>query len=583
MELSRDSDPRVRYAAIQALDESAESMAELQRLIADTELSVAIAAADFVSLKITHPSLELIKALVAGLAREELKESSALGLARFGSLARDAIPAIIRANPQESSFRFGSRSPWGNEDPLEIVYAFIGEPSVESLDELIELLESDNLSIVESAATAISQLGTEARRAAQSLERKLTELSVKPPTKDEEAGRTFDPRPELVNAIWAVTHDVDQLVKYLDSDSWVSWSDRYEEYNSLFLQLTKLSEGQVVEKHASRLIHLLRRDDRIVAELETRLRDSGSRNRKCLAEAFLQLLKSPTDAQKDLIVTLHNEKLLSAEEIARRIARDNSFLIPRMQDPIGKLLLSSKHRYTEFLSEAWIALANDREAALTTLLANPNVDSRSKAKAIGSLRIYNPQSMAFLKQQLYSPERWQQINAIVAVGIAGEVAKPLAIDLRKILDSKKRQWVEKKRQLDWDTKYHDFDFESAVGLALYRVEKNEKLLVQLVDGCRAGDKFDLRMLVDLLNSVDGDLVSVEAQIFEGLDQTVTESIESLKPESQYIVKLGRLAMKVNPKSALAKLEELRVHRVFYIREIAEALLKGTDMTSEEVE
>lgn len=151
------------------------------------------------------------------------------------------------------------------------------------------------------------------------------------------------------------------------------------------------------------------------------------------------------------------------------------------------------------------------------------------------------------------------------------------------MDSEKREWIEEERQAEWDTKFHDFEFESAVGLALYRIEKNEKLLVQLVEGCRAGDKFVLHILVDLLTSIDGDLGQFEAQIFEGLDQTVMESIESLKPESQHIAKLGRLAMKVNPKAARAKLEELRVHRVYFIREIAEELLKRADMTSEEVE
>ncbi len=583
LELSRDSDPRVRYAAIQALDGSVESMAELKRLIADPELAVAIAAADFVSLKIANPSPELVQALVSGLEREELKDSYAFVLARLGSLAREAIPAIIRANPQESSFRLGSRSPWGHEEPLSVVSAFIGEPSIESLDELIELLDSDNLSIVESAARSISQLGTKARRAAPAIARKLVELNANPPVEDELTGNLVDPRPELINAIWSVTRDFDQIVKYLDSESWVSWSDRNEDYNILFLQLTKLSNGKLVDRYARRLIHRLRRDGDILEELESRLRNSESPNRRCLAEAFLQLLKSPTEAQKDLIVTLHNQELLSTEEIARRIANDNSFSMPAMQDPIGKLLLNPKHRYKEFLSEAWIALANDREAAMSALLANPNVDSRCKAKVIGKLKLYNSQSMVFLKQQLYSPERWEQIDAIEAVGLAGEIAKPLGSDLRKILDSNKREWVTEKRQLDWDTRYHDFDFESAVGLALYRIEKNEKLLVQLVEGCRAGNKFVPHMLVKLLTAAGGNLKSVEAQVFEGLEQAVAEAIEGLKFGNTNIAELGRLAMMVNPKVARAKLEELRVHRVYFIREIAEELLKRADMTSEEVE
>ncbi|MFO0943656.1 MAG: HEAT repeat domain-containing protein [Pirellulales bacterium] len=582
LKLSRDSDPRVRYAAIQALDDSVESMAELQRLIADPEVSVAVAAANFVSLKIAHPSPELVTALVSGLEREDFKTSAASALVRLGSLAQQAIPAIIRANPQESSYRLGSRSSWGEVAPQRFVYAFMGNPKTELLDELIELLDSENLTVAKFAATEISRMGTEAGRAASTIERRLIALNANPPKQRDESGPRVDPRPEFIHAIWAVTHDFEILAKYSNSTSWVSSSDRHEDDNTLFLQLTKLSEGEILDKNARRLIHRLRHDKWIVAELETRLRDSQSRNRKCLAEAYLRLLKNPTDAQKDLIVALHNEELLSTEEIARRITQDISFSIPKMRDPIGKLLLSS-NRHQEYLSEAWIALADDREAAMSVLLANPSVNGRCKAKAIGKFKRYNSQSMDFLKQQIYSTERWEQIYAIEAVGLAGERATPLVSDLRKILEANRRQWMTKNPNLDLDTKYHDFDFESAVGLALYRIDRNEKLLVQLIEGCRANDKFVLHMLVKLLTAAGGNLKSVEAQIFEGLDQTVTESIETIIPDNQNIAKLGRIALAVNPEAARAKLEELRVHRVYFIRETAVALLKKGESASGEVE
>ena len=533
LELSRDSDPRVRYAAIQALDGSVESMAELQRLIADPEMAVAIAAADFVSLKIAQPSPELINALVSGLEREDLKLSSAYALARLGSLAQQTIPAIIRANPEVSSFQLGN-SMWRNE-PLRIVYAFMGKPNIESLDELIELLDSDDLSVAAFAASLISNMGTEARRAAATIERKLVQLNANPPTEGA-TGRGVDPRSELINAIWAVTHDYDLLSKYLGSDARVSWSFQYEDYNSLFLQMTKAESGKPMDMQARRLIRRLRRDNGIIAELEARLSDTtspvaDSQNRRVLAEAFLRLLENPTEKQKNLVVALHEEELLSTEAIARRIAQDKNFQIPAMKEPIGKLLLYPKRHLSDFFFDAWIALAEDREAAAATLLANPKVESSLKAKVIGRLRIYNSQTVAFLRQQLFSPDSSQQINAVEAVGLAGEAAKPLVSDLKKILDSKKRQWIEEERLLERDTKYHDFEFEAAVGLALYRIEKNEKLLVQLVEGCRAGDKFVLQMLVELLTSLDGDLGPVEAQIFEGLDQAVIQSIETMKPES----------------------------------------------------
>lgn len=582
LELSRDSDPRVRYAAIQALDGSVESMAELQRLIADPELAVAIAAADFVSLKIAHPSPELIKALVSGLERDDFKVTATFALARLGSLAQQAIPAVIRANPQESSFLFGSRSPYEQDEALRIVHEFVGKPGTESLDALIELLDSDNLSTIEFATKAISQLGTEARRAAPTIERKLMEFNANPPSEDQLISRV-DPRSELINAIWAVTHDVDLLAKYLSLDTDVSWGDNYEDYNLLFLEITKITNGKLLDQHATQIIHRLRRDNRIVDELETRLRDTKSRNRKHLALAFLQLLKNPTQAQKNLIVTFHNEELLSAEDIARRIAMDKSFLISEMKEPIGKCLLDPEHRSCEFLAIAWISLANDRDVAMGTLLANPNVEASTKAKVIGNLRLYNSQSMAFLKQQLSSPDRWQQINAIEAVGLAGEIAKPLSSSLRNILDSKKHEWSDEKRELAWDTKYHDFDFELAIGLALYRIEKDEKIVVHLVEGCRADDRFVLHMLVDLLTSVGGNLASVEVQIFEGLDQAVAESIETLKPESRFIAELGRIALAVNPEAARAKLEELGVHRVYLIRETALALLNKVETASVEVQ
>lgn len=586
LELSRDSDPRVRYAAIQALDGSVESMAELQRLIADPELAVAIAAADFVSLKIAHPSPELIKALVSGLERDDFKVTATFALARLGSLAQQAIPAIIRANPEVSSFQLGN-SMWRNE-PLIIAYSFIGKPNIESLDELIELLDSDNLSVAEFAASVISNMGTEAQRAAPTIERKLVQLNANPPTEVSTSGRRIDPRSELINAIWAVTHDYDLLSKYLGSDARVSWSFQYEDYNSLFLQMTKAESGKPMDMQARRLIRRLRRDNGIIAELEARLSDTtspvaDSQNRRVLAEAFLRLLENPTEKQKNLVVALHEEELLSTEAIARRIAQDKNFQIPAMKEPIGKLLLYPKRHLSDFFFDAWIALAEDREAAAATLLANPKVESSLKAKVIGRLRIYNSQTVAFLRQQLFSPDSSQQINAVEAVGLAGEAAKPLVSDLKKILDSKKRQWIEEERLLERDTKYHDFEFEAAVGLALYRIEKNEKLLVQLVEGCRAGDKFVLQMLVELLTSLDGDLGPVEAQIFEGLDQAVIQSIETMKPESLLITKLGRIALAVNPVAARARLTELGVHRVYFIRETALALLKKIETASEEVE
>ena len=220
---------------------------------------------------------------------------------------------------------------------------------------------------------------------------------------------------------------------------------------------------------------------------------------------------------------------------------------------------------------------------MSVLLTNPNVDGRCKTKAIGKFKLYNSQSMEFLKQQLYSSERWEQIDAIEAVGLAGDRAEPLASDLRKILEANKRQWMKKNPNFDWDTRYHDFDFESAVGLALYRIDKNEKLLVQLVEGCRAGDKFVLHMLVKLLTAAGGNLQSVEAQIFEGLDQAVAESIETIRPDSQNLAKLGRVALAVNPEAARTKLEELQIHRVYFIRETAVALLKKDESASGEVE
>jgi hypothetical protein len=584
IQLSRDPDARVRFIALMALDTTLpDARKELIRLLKDDEQSIVEVATELLSSLPIEVSNASVEALLKGLEREDTKTAATLALARMGVDVNHTLDEIIGANATGTTGgRFGH---WA----VEAAMLHIGDPSEDSMEALIELIKSSNLTICSNAALCVGTFGTRAASAAPILESRIVELLkwVKDRNaKAEDDG--FDGYDDelverskclstLFETLWYVTGD-DSLYK----EHWPTTPNLYcyeiersvaksTNYTSgLFLELVNQEPTPLIERKLYNLVSMLTHDDELIAFLESKVVENDFAYRRIAIEAYVRTLNHPTENTERILVDLANENLRDALQVVK-IATQHKLKGEGIESIVEEAINRIRDHHDDELIDAWLSYQNDAASAFEILLANEKVSARVKIAAINRHKVYDAKSIDFLERELSNEDEWAVHDSVYAMGQAAGLVDPKLE--RRITSILKKQHARlKKVGPDEQQPFGDYDRILVTKIALHRATGNKDLIRDLIKLCYQNQGSLLFNLSDVFEPTDIDFTPYQEVATAALEQSVSELNEGLNDHEFWLDLWCHKVIQIDHEAGYRQVQELTNHRDALVRSIAGRVL-----------
>ncbi len=489
MALMRDPSPRIRYAALEAMKHNLNSVDKILALVEDEEPAIALQAMAIVSRlsRDLKDSSKVVAALSKALGREVLKKDACIALARLGKRSQSAIPAIVRASPE------GTISGFGFDDVGEVAINHIGPADIGALDELIELLGSENLTTRLLAAKAIAHLGPAASKAAPKLlEMAAQDLRLlveqRKQEKENDVRRQAQPNyyPSVdacIVAHYRVSEDIEVLLPFLDEgtvyfagyDFFAHESSRFPERrggdflaNRLVVACLDRSDKTSNLKAIERIAYFVQPDEALSLRMVNALKSASVEEQKIFAAILAGCLSFKTPEHEATMCQLAESKVLDQRRfiaVARRLQFRSQSTLELLERALKE---DNEYPSTEVVS-AWMELSPDQNKATKFLLDESHFSPRAICESTVATGIYNEMIVDFLGKVLSDQDYWTKFYAIQALGKGKSHSKSQSSRLRSLLSVTISTSKQKTRELEF-----------ALRVALFQIERNPEILTPML-------------------------------------------------------------------------------------------------------
>ena len=489
MALMRDPSPRIRYAALEAMKHNLNSVDKILALVEDEEPAIALQAMAIVSRlsRDLKDSSKVVAALSKALGREVLKKDACIALARLGKRSQSAIPAIVRASPE------GTISGFGFDDVGEVAINHIGPADIGALDELIELLGSENLTTRLLAAKAIAHLGPAASKAAPKLlEMAAQDLRLlveqRKQEKENDVRRQAQPNyyPSVdacIVAHYRVSEDIEVLLPFLDEgtvyfagyDFFAHESSRFPERrggdflaNRLVVACLDRSDKTSNLKAIERIAYFVQPDEALSLRMVNALKSASVEEQKIFAAILAGCLSFKTPEHEATMCQFAESKVLDQRRfiaVARRLQFRSQSTLELLERALKE---DNEYPSTEVVS-AWMELSPDQNKATKFLLDESHFSPRAICESTVATGIYNEMIVDFLGKVLSDQDYWTKFYAIQALGKGKSHSKSQSSRLRSLLSVTISTSKQKTRELEF-----------ALRVALFQIERNPEILTPML-------------------------------------------------------------------------------------------------------
>ncbi len=503
------SDPRVCGALAGALGNmNAEAVPDLITLLNDAEPAVSVEAGRALAINRNNPELA-VPALAKMIAKPDRATAIAESLARYGTEARSAVPALIRGPeglPTEYSY-----DEYAYHDLGRNVLQHIGPPSASELPQLIPLLSHEDEEVQTLAAAAIGLMGLEGAPAADALEKTIDliferyaeELKNDPDDEDYNAASILYVQEMLATALWHVTRDTDRFLAAIDrivegggvysptsgtydpDPPWLQFADEDQLKLSPFLS-GEDEAWRAVAQNAMRWIGLTgtwRLEDikQFVAEAEAQEIHLAS---FLISKANREI----ANAVIPILLERYRSDELSAGEIATWARRLGLYTEELRQVYWEELNAARDGHAVRAGIEALVAHGDpdDERAAIKFMIelqSNSLMSHRSKADLLAKHTPTPELAIPYLEQCLTFSDIWTVHGAARALGAYGERAEQSVPKLTALLDA---EHTEPRLQ---------------AGASIYQITGDTTPLAEELTELMAGDRFSqfpaLRAITEL--------------------------------------------------------------------------------------
>ncbi len=437
--LSKDPDPRVRAALVEALSALGKpGVPRLADMLRDPELAVAVEAARALKTHCEDSSIA-IPALTEALSREHLSSDAGDALSAYGIAARSAVPELIKARAEEA-------------------LKHIGPPAVIDIPELFAGLAHGDEETRILAAKYLALLGPKGKSASVALEaaadRSIKEYverkrHPKPhkPFEVDSPGRLRVAAEYCAAAVWAVTRDTPRFLGLIERLA-IAADEPIDCSGSIGLPDLSADDCR-------RIGVMLRHPNPKVREtgLDV-LSDAGSRAEP-LKQELLQVARDPNaEIAQQAIRTLAAIGPVvgrDVEPVLLSLWRDGAIPLLPFAETVGRLKIRSEvtrdilerglNGQDLWTTGAWasalcMTTGDPRGTALTIIDAARNgaFADRLAISVLNVLKGEDEVVIPYLVAQLQNKDYWTCAEAIDAIGGLGARASVAITPLKNLLD-----------------------------------------------------------------------------------------------------------------------------------------------------
>jgi hypothetical protein len=580
--LMQDPSPRIRYAALEAMKHPLNSVDTIIPLVEDKEAAIALRAMAIVSQQSRElkDSSKVITALSKALGREVLKKDACIALARLGKRSQIAIPSIIRASPE------GTIRDFGFDDVGEVAINHIGPADLGALDELIELLGSENLTTRLLAAKAIAQLGPAASKAAPKLFGRATQdlrLLVEQRKKEKEDD---DRRQVLPNyypsvdactvAYYRVSEDIEMLLPILDEGTvyfadynfFAHESTRYPDRrggdclaNRLVVacleRLNKNSSLQAIE----RLAHFVQPDVALSVRMFDALKSATVEEQKTIAAILAGSLSANTPEHEATMCQLAESKVLGQYQFIA-VARRLQFRSQSTLDFLERALKEENEFPPTEVVSAWMELSPDQDRATKFLLDESHYSRRAICESTVAIGIYNEMIVDFLGEVLSDQDYWTKFYAIQALGKGKSQSKSQSARLSSLLSKTILKSKNETRELEF-----------ALRIALFQIERDRDILTPMLANLKDMDVYTRRSRLKSIAELGPDALPWLDQVLEEMERVIDTREADLPEDANEYKSWMELALRTTSDKAGDRVVELQNSEDALISDAAKEVMR----------
>ena len=564
--LMQDPSSRIRYAALEATKRNHNSVDAILSLVEDEETAIALKAMSILSRnfrQIEDPS-KVVAVLSKALGREVLKKDACIALARLGKKSQSAIPAIVRASPDE---RIGD---FGFDDVGDVVLNHIGPADIGALDELIELLGSENLTTRTLAAKAISKLGPSASKSAVKLlevaEQDLRLLDEQEKqSEDNDNHRQVRPNYDAsvdacIVAHYRVSQDFDVLIHFLEKDNvFIPVSDCFADENSgnpdkqnrdrlanrLMVAFLERPKSKSSLEAIARIADLVQPDEALSLRLISALEFASVVEQKTLAVILAGCLKTNSPQREARMCQLVESEVLSLTNFIA-VARRLQFRSQATLELLEKGLQERNEYSTSGLVSAWMELSPYQKKATKVLVNDSHCSRRAICESIIDTGIYNELIVDFLGDVLSDSDYWSKFCAIQALGKGKVHSKSQSMRLSSLLAETILISKQKTREL-----------ELALRIALFQIERKPDILNPVFADLNGMDANIRRHRLRLIAELGPDALPWSDEVLEELERVIDTKEADLREDGKEYESWMEFALRTTSERARNRVVELQ--------------------------